>query len=267
MTSRVVTKESETSQQNLPVKRRTPASAIKVSFLVCYSVLSTMYYCAKSVYYGLFAKGNLRPKIDKLLHDWSSSLINAVKMNWRLVGELDQELLEDRRVIFMCNHSSVYDIPLSFIALPGSTRMIAKGELFKIPLLGHGMRAAEMLSVNRQNRQQAIQDLEFAKEKMQSGIRIWMFPEGTRSDDGVLRPMKKGGIRLAIDTNAIIVPVAMQDIHKVLPNKKWFKMRLHQPVTVRVGEPIDAKNFSVEERNELSELVYNSMQSLLERND
>lgn len=209
------------------------------------------------------AKQYVRPKIDRIIYRWGTSLVKAVRLRWTLEGDLEAEAEPGRRVIIVANHSSAYDIPLIFAALPGSIRMISKKELFKIPLLSRAMKTAEILSIDRQNRQQAIKDLSIAKDKMESGIRICMFPEGTRSSDGKLYPLKKGAIRLAIDTNALIIPVAIEDIYKVLPNKKWLQMRLNQSVTVKVGKAIDCRDFGVADRNELTELVYNSLYSML----
>lgn len=209
------------------------------------------------------AKQHVRPKIDRIIYRWGTSLVKAVRLRWTLEGDLEAEAEPGRRVIIVANHSSAYDIPLIFAALPGSIRMISKKELFKIPLLSRAMKTAEILSIDRQNRQQAIKDLSIAKDKMESGIRICMFPEGTRSSDGKLYPLKKGAIRLAIDTNALIIPVAIEDIYKVLPNKKWLQMRLNQSVTVKVGKAIDCRDFRVADRNELTELVYNSLYSML----
>lgn len=228
-----------------------------------YSLVVTFKSCWLTLFTSFSAKQDRRLKVDKIIERWATQLVNAVKIQWRTVGDLEGQVGEDRAVIIMCNHSSAYDIPLAFVALPGSIRMISKKELFNIPLLSSAMKAAEIISINRQDRNQAIKDLEIAKQKMKSGIRIWMFPEGTRSGDGKLLPLKKGGIRLAIDTNAIIVPVVMQDIYKVLPEKKWLKMMLNQEVIVRVGTAIDCRDFAVEDRHNLSELVYNSMQQML----
>ncbi|NVK22692.1 MAG: 1-acyl-sn-glycerol-3-phosphate acyltransferase [Kangiellaceae bacterium] len=228
-----------------------------------YSLATTFRYCVKTLFAAWFSKDNLRQKVDQIIEDWSVRLVRAVKIDFRVEGDLEAQIEDGRRVILMCNHSSAYDIPLAFAALPGSIRMISKKELFSIPLLSQAMSAAEILSIDRQNRQKAIQDLEIARQKMESGIRVWMFPEGTRSKDGQLLPLKKGGIRLAIDTNALIIPVVMQDIYQVLPDKQWFSMRLNQPVTVKVGKAIDCREFDVEHRHQLSDLVYNSMQDML----
>ena len=68
----------------------------------------------------------------------------------------------------MSTHASHYDIPVSFVSLPGSIRMLAKKELFKIPLLGQAMAAAEFPSIDRSNRQNAVRDLDRARAMMAS---------------------------------------------------------------------------------------------------
>lgn len=244
------------------------ASLPRALWVILFSIASTGKYSLLTLITALFnrsesAKKTVRSKIDRIIHRWANSLTKAVRLRWTVEGDLEAEAEPGRRVIIVANHSSAYDIPLIFAALPGSIRMISKKELFKIPLLSRAMKTAEILSIDRQNRQQAIKDLLIAKEKMESGIRICMFPEGTRSASGKLFPLKKGAIRLAIDTNALIIPVAIEDIYKVLPNKKWLQMRMNQKVTVKVGKAIDCRDFEVADRNQLSELVYNSLYSKL----
>ncbi|GAA0214654.1 lysophospholipid acyltransferase family protein [Kangiella japonica] len=244
------------------------ASLLRASWVILFSIASTGKYSLLTLITALVnrsetAKKTVRSKVDRIIYRWGSSLTKAARLRWTVEGDLEAQAEPGRRVIIVANHSSAYDIPLIFAALPGSIRMISKKELFKIPLLSRAMKTAEILSIDRQNRQQAIKDLAIAKDKMESGIRICMFPEGTRSTNGKLFPLKKGAIRLAIDTNALIIPVAIEDIYKVLPNKKWLKMRLNQKVTVKVGKAIDCREFEVADRNELTELVYNSLYSML----
>ncbi|MCC3264294.1 1-acyl-sn-glycerol-3-phosphate acyltransferase, partial [Paenibacillus polymyxa] len=72
-------------------------------------------------------------------------------------------------------------------------------------------------------------DLQRALQMMESGIVLWAAPDGTRSDDGRLLPYKKGCFRLALDTDAVIIPVAIRGIHRVLP-ARTFDLNLGQPV-------------------------------------
>lgn len=247
------------------------APKLKVFGIIIRVIFSTLTHCFQTIGVSLFSgnkdKLQVRSKVDNIIRTWGVSLVNAAKLEWSVKGDYKSQITEGRSVIFMCNHSSAFDIPLGFVAFPESIRMIAKKELFNIPIFSKAMRVAEFCSIDRQNREQAILDLKIAEERMASGIRMWMFPEGTRASNGELRSLKKGGVRLAIDTDAIIIPVVMQHIHHVLPNKKWLKLRLHQKVNVRVGQAIDCQKYAMEDRHQVSDLVYNEMKQLLSLED
>lgn len=190
-----------------------------------------------------------REKVDRYCRDWSALLLRLVRVNLRVRGEIP-DFEDGRRYIILCSHASHYDIPLSFVALPGSIRMLAKKEMFGIPLLGPAMRAAEFPSVDRSNHDRALADLERAKTMMESGIVLWAAPEGTRSPDGELGRFKKGCFHLALDTQAIIVPVGIRGNERVLPARTWH-INLGQQVDFCVGEPLDSRQYSREQLPEL----------------
>jgi 1-acyl-sn-glycerol-3-phosphate acyltransferase len=150
----------------------------------------------------------------------------------------------------MSNHQSLYDIPLIFVALPGSIRMLTKRELFSVPIWGRGLEAGEFVSIDRRNRKQALRDLAEARRKMEDGIVLWVAPEGTRTRDGYLGPFKKGGFMLALETGARIVPIGIRGAADVLVPKS-FHARVGCTAEVRIGEPIDAAAYSVDSREEL----------------
>ncbi|KAA1175771.1 1-acyl-sn-glycerol-3-phosphate acyltransferase [Marinobacter salinexigens] len=202
-----------------------------------------------------------RPIMDKYCREWSAGLLRLVRSSLTVRGEVP-DFSNGRRYIVMCTHASHYDIPVSFVSLPGSIRMLAKKELFSIPLLGQAMRAGDFPSVDRSNRQRAVKDLARAKEMMESGIVLWAAPEGTRSPDGKLLPFKKGCFHLALDTEAVIVPVAIRGIHRLLPARTW-QINLGQPVDVRVGEPLDMVGKSREDLKDIMQEVRSRMETLL----
>ncbi len=132
--------------------------------------------------------------------------------------------------------------------------MLTKKELFRVPIWGRGLTAGEFISIDRHNRRQAFRDLEEARKKMESGIILWVAPEGTRSRDGSLGAFKKGGFMLALQTGATIVPVGIRGAHDVLPARS-LALRLGQEAEVHVGEPIDASVYSIEQRDHLMAAV------------
>ncbi|USR41444.1 1-acyl-sn-glycerol-3-phosphate acyltransferase [Ectopseudomonas hydrolytica] len=204
------------------------------------SVGVTLYFCLLVIVRA--ALGRLRREhVDRYTRIWSAALLRLVRMRMTVQGRCP-DFNDGRRYLILCTHSSHYDIPASFVAMPGSMRMLAKSELYRIPFLGRAMRAAEFPSVARHNPQQARRDLARARQMMESGIVLWAAPEGTRSADGRLQPFKKGCFHLALETGAIIVPVAIRDIHHVLPARTW-RLNLDQPVQLCIGAPIDASRY------------------------
>lgn len=190
-----------------------------------------------------------RADVDRYTRDWSALLLRLVRVNLRVHGRLP-DFADGRRYIILCSHASHYDIPLTFVALPGSIRMLAKKELFRIPLLGPAMRAAEFPSIDRSDHARALADLKKARAMMESGIVLWAAPEGTRSPDGSLGPFKKGCFHLALDTRAVIVPVGIRGNAQVLPARTW-QINLGQPVDFCVGEPLETAGYSREALPEL----------------
>lgn len=224
------------------------------------SALVTLYYCGKVLLRAVCGRLK-RADVDRYTRRWSGWLLRLVRMNLSVHGQVP-DFRDGRRYILLSTHASHYDIPATFVAMPGSIRMLAKKELFGIPVFGAAIRAAEFPSVDRYNRHQAVKDLDKAKCMMESGIVLWAAPEGTRSKDGQLLPFKKGCFHLALDTNAIILPIAFRGIHDVLPARTW-RFNLGLPVQLHIGAPIDASRFSPEQLPELMALTRLSMQELL----
>jgi 1-acyl-sn-glycerol-3-phosphate acyltransferase len=200
---------------------------------------------------------------DNVLHNWVDKLLNQVQVEYKVVNPDNVQPETGKATILMCNHSSAYDIPLSFKAFPNhSIRMLAKKELSKIPLLGKGMAAAEFPFIDRKNRYQAIKDLGYVKELMESGIIIWVAPEGTRSKDAKLGLFKKGSFVTAIESKATIIPIGIRGANNILP-ARTFNIHLHQKAEIHIGKPIDAAQFTMENKGELLEKVREAIKELI----
>jgi 1-acyl-sn-glycerol-3-phosphate acyltransferase len=149
------------------------------------------------------------------------------------------ENVPPRAVVYMSNHQSHLDIPILYATLPSPTiRMLAKTELFRIPLWGRGLRAAEFIEVDRSNHARAVRSIDDASRLLRDGVSIYLAPEGTRSRDGRIGKLKKGGFHLALETGAPIVPVAIRGTIRILP-RGGRVMRSGQPVSVQIGRPIE----------------------------
>ncbi|WP_423202376.1 lysophospholipid acyltransferase family protein [Legionella beliardensis] len=205
-----------------------------------------------------------RPWVDATIDNWATKLLGFIKVDLKVVNPYGVEPKPGKATIIMCNHTSLYDIPLSFKAFPNhSMRMLAKKELSRVPIMGKGMAAAEFPFIDRKNKHQAIKDLAFARQLMESGIVIWLAPEGTRSKDGILKAFKKGGFVTAIEAKATIIPIGIRGAYDILP-AKTLRFNLHQKAEIHIGKPIDASQYTLENKNELIEKVHQAIKELVE---
>jgi len=138
--------------------------------------------------------------------------------------------------IFMSNHVSNMDPPIVIPLIPGRTSVLVKKELFRIPLLGTAMKLAQMVPVDRSNREAAIASIRAASEVMNRGLHMTVFPEGTRSSDGRLRALKKGPFYLAEESGVPVIPVTIAGSYEMWP-KHRFKIK-PGPVTLTFHPPL-----------------------------
>lgn len=168
-----------------------------------------------------------------------------------------------RSYLVMSNHQSHYDIAIIYYVLGSSVRMIAKRELFDVPVFGSAMRAAGMISIDRNNTESAIASLEDAKAKLAEGIPIWLAPEGTRSPTGELLPFKKGGFVLALGTGTPILPVTIRGTRDVL-RAKGLRSRPGVDVCVTIHPIIDPKRYAQMDPNEARDALSNAVRRAIE---
>jgi 1-acyl-sn-glycerol-3-phosphate acyltransferase len=144
--------------------------------------------------------------------------------------------------LVMSNHQSHYDVAVIFYVLGPALRMVAKRELFDVPVFGRAMRQAGFIAIDRQKRTSAIASLEDAKRTLAGGTPIWIAPEGTRSVTGELLPFKKGGFALALDSGAKILPVSLRGTRDAL-RAKGLRSRKGAEVFVTIHPPVDPAKY------------------------
>ena len=236
---------------------------IHTLWIILLSALYTANTCGQAVLMRLVKKIN-RPWVEKALHLWVDRILRLVNVNCIVVNPHHVQPKPGQPTIIMCNHSSLYDIPLSLFAFPNhAIRMLAKKELSRIPIIGKGMTAAEFPFIDRKNRHQAIKDLSVIKGMLESGIVLWIAPEGTRSKDGALGPFKKGGFITAINARATIIPIGIRGANQILP-ARTLRLNTGQTAEVHIGAPIDASVYTIDNKDELIDKVHHAMQALID---
>jgi 1-acyl-sn-glycerol-3-phosphate acyltransferase len=186
-----------------------------------------------------------RDTADARLRAFGQRVVALARM--RLEVEGLERVPADRPFVYMSNHQSHLDVPVLFATVPAPTlRMVAKTELYRLPLWRRPLTAAGFVEVDRSNRAQALASMRRAEDAIRSGVSIWLAPEGTRTRSGALGPLKKGGFHLARETQTPILPVAISGTRAALPSGSIF-IRPDCPVRVVFGDPIPVADRSIEE--------------------
>jgi len=191
--------------------------------------------------------------------DWSRDVLKAA--GTPVLAEGLESIPRGQPLMYASNHSSMFDIWTLLATLPGSIRMVAKQELFKIPLLGGAMRAAGHIPIDRAARKKAFEAYDKAAKTIREGISsILVFPEGTRSRTGELLPFKNAPFGLAIAAQVPIVPVYVHHTFEILPKGAW-RLR-SRPIRLLVGEPIPTAGLQPSDRERLRDEVRAAMVAL-----
>lgn len=199
-------------------------------------------------------------RIEGRLAWWSKEVLDAAEVKLEVEGR--ERIPNAEPLVVMSNHRSYYDIPAVYRTIPGPLRMVAKKELFRVPLFGRAMLAAGFVRVDREDRQKAIVSLRESEEALRRGTRIWIAPEGTRTKTGELGEFKSGGFHLAIATRARILPMVLMGTEKIMRADR-FDVTPGAHVRVRVLDPIDTMSFGRERRKELMAEVRGRMSAAL----
>lgn len=155
--------------------------------------------------------------------------------------------------VFMANHLSFLDGPLLFYIIPQKVRVILKKSIFRLPVVGPGMRFVGFIPVDRKRASGGKKSIDEAARLMKErGYSFLIFPEGTRSRTGQLQPFKRGGFFLAIAAQAPIIPITIKGTFELMPKGRIFprsgevRVIFHPPIETR-GKSAEDIPFLVEE--------------------
>lgn len=193
------------------------------------------------------------------LWDHSGQVQHGIAQRWgraitRISGAkvtvLNGERLDGRVAVYAANHLSYMDTPVLFGVLPFQFRIVARHDLFKLPFIGWHLTRSGQVPVNVSNPRASISSLGSAVKTLKSGMPLFIFPEGGRSETGHLSDFLNGPAFMAIRAGVPIVPMALIGTHELLPIHSW---EFHPvPVILAVGEPIETAGYSIRQSEELT---------------
>jgi len=175
--------------------------------------------------------------IDRKIQKFAAFCMKVLRIDLSIEEQAILSKVDWTRPVFvMGNHNSYADIPIIFLAIERTIGFIAKAELRLIPFLNFWMKEIGCVFVNREKGGGAT----LIREAMAHGRapRLFIFPEGTRGKDENMVPFKSGGFRLAIETEATILPVCIKGSGFAWEHRKDCARK---KVSVKILDPVDVK--------------------------
>jgi 1-acyl-sn-glycerol-3-phosphate acyltransferase len=192
---------------------------------------------------------NKLPLIDSLwsrLNLWGLSTICG--LNYRLKGA---ENIPDESCLVFAKHQSAWETIALVSLIPGRKAWVLKRELLYIPIFGWIMRYYKPIAINRKSGHRAIQQIiEQGSERLNSGCKIIVFPEGTRVAPGSRKRYGIGGALLAEKSGAPVLPVA----HNA--GVFWRRRDLRKypgTIDIEIGPLIETRGLKASEINDRAE--------------
>lgn len=195
---------------------------------------------------------------------WAKSALVGLKIDVDVSGV---DRVPEGGFIYACNHQSLIDILVLAAVLPGDFRWVAKKSLMKVPVLGWHLKLAGHVGVERSgDRKNAVDTIGKFVDVLKTNNPLLIFPEGTRSADGELKPFKNGGFHAALRGDVPVVPVMLDGTYSLMSKDDIAMGDAHQSVRVRLGHPIYPSDLpdSSERVKLLNERVYQAVRAMLD---
>ena len=199
---------------------------------------------------------------NNLFYYWSKLILfNAgVKLNITGLENIDRS----HGYILTSNHTHLLDIPVLCVASKLGLRFAAKKELFNIPVFGQALALIGMVKIDRGKTQNALKNLKKIETKINQGVTLAIFPEGTRNRKGKeMLPFKKGAFMMSINTHQPLLPVSVNKSNTIL---QGFKLIPGQ-IDVHFHPPIDPAHYGLEKRKEFMDITRTVIESKREYDD
>ena len=164
---------------------------------------------------------------------WGKVILLPVKVEGR------ENLEEKQSYVFVANHQGIFDIFLIYGHLGRNFKWMMKKQLERIPFLGYACKKSHQIFVDKRGPKKIKKTYDDAREILQEGYSVTVFPEGARSFTGHMGKFKKGAFALADELQLPVVPLTINGSFDVLPRTRGFINIVNwHPLTLTIHQAI-----------------------------
>ncbi len=165
--------------------------------------------------------------------------------------------------LVVANHASMYDIPALMAAVPG-VALMGRDYLMRIPGFGRFLKILHYIPIDTDRGRSARAALELSVQRLHQGIPVGMFPEGTRTPNGKVQPLKRGFITILRKSGADLLPVYISGTFTLKPKGKRT-MNPRDPIEITVGAPIANRALTRLDDQQIQQKVRQTLETMGDR--
>ena len=236
---------------------------IAALFLVFLGLTSAVFFIVALVLWALTVPVDRRLIVLHLFTSFWASLYLWVMPAWSVQVDGRRHDAWKRNYVIVSNHQSQLDILVAFrLFIP--FKWVSKAEVFKLPFIGWNMSLNRYIKLKRGDQAGTASMFADCENSLSQGNSIFIFPEGTRSTTGELKPFKPGAFIIAKKMAVPILPVVISGTNAALP-KHSLNFHGRQHMRIRTLEPIPAEQFATMSVEDLTEMVRTRVANGLEQ--
>lgn len=235
--------------------------ALSVIFWTFLATSSLLLYPVAVVIWAATAPFDRRRVVLHRFTCFWASLYTWLNPAWRVRIEGREHIRPEATYVMVANHQSLLDILVLF-RLFAHFKWVSKEELFRIPCIGWNMSLNRYIRLRRGDAASIARMMRDALATLAEGSSLMIFPEGTRSPDGRLKPFKHGAFTLAKTAAVPILPIVIQGTADALPKRGLVLQGRHR-IGVRVLPEIPPQAFAETPVEELTARVHDCFRDAL----
>jgi len=174
-----------------------------------------------------------------------------------------QNLEKGQSYVFVANHQGAFDIFLVYGHLRRQFRWMMKHQLRKIPLVGWACEKSHQIFVDKRGPRKIKATYDAARQTLQGGISVCVFPEGARSFTGHMGTFKRGAFALADELQLPVVPLTINGSFDVLPRQRGASFVTWHPLRLTIHQPIYPVGQGTDNIEAVKNQAYDSVMSAL----
>lgn len=225
-------------------------------FVLTFTLLLIIFHPFQWLSFTLFGVKGHSKVVNALNYTLVKSML-LIGVTVRLINK--HKIPENTPIVFVSNHQSISDIPpIGWYFRKYNPKFVSKIELGKgVPSVSFNLKNGGAALIDRKDSKQSISELiNFSKRINKNKWSAVIFPEGTRSRDGLPKEFAKSGLKVIAKFNkeGYIVPLTINNSWKIFKYGK-FPLGIGNPITITTHQPIKIDSLPIDELLEKTESV------------